>query len=66
MKEMKKIYIAPDAELMLFMPVEGIAYDDSWLRGASDEEDPNSFGPGVDIGGMGGSGDDFDGEEGPG
>lgn len=63
MKEIKKMYIAPVAEPLLFMPVEGIAYDDSWLRGASEEEDPNSFGPGVDIGGDGSA---EDGEEGPG
>ena len=62
MNEMKKIYIAPDAELMLFMPVEGIAYDDSWLRTASEDEDAESFGPGVDVG-IGGDSDD--GEEAP-
>ena len=58
------LYIAPEVELLLFMPMEGIAYDDGWIQPASDEEDPSSFGPGVDIGGIGGSGGD-DGEEAP-
>lgn len=55
--EKKMLYIAPEVELLLFMPMEGIAYDDGWLRLASDEDDGVSV-PVPDIGG----GED-DGEE---
>lgn len=64
MMEWKELYIAPDAEVLLFMPVEGIAYDDSWLRTAAEDEDPASFGPGVDVGGIGGSGGSDEGGDG--
>lgn len=65
MEELKMLYIAPSAELLLFMPVEGLAYDDSWLRTTSDD-DGASGGPGIDVG-LGGDGSDIggDGEEGP-
>lgn len=54
MEMTKELYIAPKAQLLLFMPVEGIAYDDSWLRGASDDGDGGLSGPTVDLGGIGG------------
>lgn len=63
MEELKMLYIAPEAELKLFMPVEGIAYDDSWLMAASAGEDDGTSGPGVDVELGGGSGDD--GQEAP-
>lgn len=61
MEELKMLYIAPEAELKLFMPVEGIAYDDSWLSMASEDGDVSV---GIDVG-LGGDGSDGDGEEDP-
>lgn len=61
MNELKMLYIAPEAELVLFLPMEGIAYDDSWLSTASNDEYNGASGPG--IGGVGGGDSEEDGDD---
>lgn len=46
MEELKMLYIAPEAELILFMPVEGIASSFWDLQTASEE---NGSGPGINV-----------------
>ena len=60
---MKMLYIAPEAELLLFMPVEGLAYDDSWLRTASDDDGASL--PGINVGQGDPEDPSGDGEEAP-